>query len=103
MKVNMKKIESLMILRGVNVTELMQAAGLERATYYYIKKKGGTSPRTLKAIADTLNVYPRELLSSVLARRPPDERAEQILAGSPLGQEPACTAGTHQRKEVEKA
>lgn len=45
MKVNMKKIESLMILRGVNVTELMQAAGLERATYYYIKKKGGTSPR----------------------------------------------------------
>ena len=60
MKVNMKKIESLMILRGVNVTELMQAAGLERATYYYIKK---TSPRTLKAIADTLNVYPRELLS----------------------------------------
>ena len=27
MKVNMKKIESLMILRGVNVTELMQAAG----------------------------------------------------------------------------
>lgn len=40
----MKKIESLMILRGVNVTELMQAAGLERATYYYIKKKGGTSP-----------------------------------------------------------
>ena len=51
MKVNMKKIESLMILRGVNVTELMQAAGLERATYYYIKKKGGTSPRTLKAIA----------------------------------------------------
>lgn len=38
----MKKIESLMILRGVNVTELMQAAGLERATYYYIKKKGGT-------------------------------------------------------------
>ena len=63
----MKKIESLMILRGVNVTELMQAAGLERATYYYIKKKGGkkggTSPRTLKAIADTLNVDPRELLS----------------------------------------
>ena len=47
-----------MILRGVNVTELMQAAGLERATYYYIKKKGGTSPRTLKAIADTLNVDP---------------------------------------------
>nr|DAJ99212.1 MAG TPA: hypothetical protein [Caudoviricetes sp.] len=38
-----------------------------------------------------------------MARRPPDERAEQILAGSPLGQEPACTAGTHQRKEVEKA
>lgn len=63
MKVTMKKIESLMILRGVNVTELMQAAGLERATYYYIKKKGGTSPRTLKAIADTLNVDPRELLS----------------------------------------
>lgn len=62
MKVSMKKIESLMILRGVNVTELMQAAGLERATYY-IKKKGGTSPRTLKAIADTLNVDPRELLS----------------------------------------
>ena len=31
MKVNMKKIESLMILQGVNVTELMQAAGLERA------------------------------------------------------------------------
>ena len=30
-----------------------------------------------------------------MARRPPDERAEQILAGSPLGQEPACTAGTH--------
>ena len=28
-----------------------------------IKKKGGTSPRTLKAIADTLNVDPRELLS----------------------------------------
>ena len=54
MKVSMKKIESLMILRGVNVTE---------ATYYYIKKKGGTSPRTLKAIADTLNVDPRELLS----------------------------------------
>lgn len=48
MKVSMKKIESLMILRGVNVTELMQAAGLERATYYYIKKKGGTSPRTLR-------------------------------------------------------
>ena len=63
MKVNMKKIESLMILRGVNVTELMQAAGLERATYSYIKKKGGTSPRTLKAIADTLNVDSRELLS----------------------------------------
>ena len=63
MKVNMRKIESLMILQGVNVTELMQAAGLERATYYYIKKKGGTSPRTLKAIADALNVDPRELLS----------------------------------------
>lgn len=63
LKVSMKKIESLMILRGVNVTELMQAAGLERATYYYIKKKGSTSPRTLKAIADTLNVDPRELLS----------------------------------------
>lgn len=44
LKVSMKKIESLMILRGVNVTELMQAAGLERATYYYIKKEGRHQP-----------------------------------------------------------
>mgnify|MGYP007107248824 FL=1 len=27
----------------------------------------------------------------------------RIFGDSPLGQEPACTAGTHQRKEVEKA
>ena len=75
----MKKIESLMILQGVNVTELMQAAGLERATYYYIKKKGGTSPRTLKAIADTLHVDPRELLSEQeKAQRELNSRIDQL-------------------------
>ena len=76
MKVNMSKIESLMIVQGVNVSELMRNAGLERATYYYIKKKGGTSPRTLKAIAGALHVDPRDLLTD-------QEREER------LGKEPA--------------
>lgn len=63
MKVNMNKIESLMIAQGVNVTELMQAAGLGRERYYYIKKRGGASPRTIKAIADVLHTDPRDLLT----------------------------------------
>ena len=63
MKVNVGKIESLMVLHGMSVTALMRAAGLERKTYYYIRKNGGTSPRTLKAIADVLHADPRDLLT----------------------------------------
>ncbi len=63
MKVDMHKIESLMILQGMSVKDLMQESGLARGSYYYIKQRGGTSVQTLKAIANTLNVDPRDLLT----------------------------------------
>lgn len=60
----MHKIESLMILQGMSVKDLMmQESGLARGLYYYIKQRGGTSVQTLKAIANTLNVDPRDLLT----------------------------------------
>lgn len=71
MKANVNKIESLMILQGLNVTDLMKAVGLERKTYYYIRKTGSTSPRTLKAIADVLHTDPRDLLTE-------QERAQRL-------------------------
>ncbi len=62
MKLNTDKIKILQVDTGETQEQFAKRAGLSRQGYSGILAKGSCHPRSLKKIANALNVAPEELI-----------------------------------------
>ena len=87
MRISVKRVQRLCAARGFSLQGLLETAGVSRTAYYSLARRRSILPRSLHAMARTLDVAP----STLLEEEPPAaararellEKARSILAHTP--------------------
>lgn len=62
-KLNIQKVEKIMINKGINVTELSKRLGVSRVTIHrYLKGKGKMQIKTINSLGAALEVEPSSIV-----------------------------------------
>ena len=72
--------------RGISLTTALERAGVSRTAYYSLTRRPSVLPNTIRALAQTLDVNPHELLQLTETYPVADrrlERARDICARKP--------------------
>lgn len=65
MRLNHEKVRELARKRSTTLTGVLRAAGVSRTAYYSLVSRPDILPRTVRALADALEVGPSEFLDEV--------------------------------------
>lgn len=75
MKIAGNKLKSICSERGITISELLAQSGVSRNAFYTLARKKNILPRSIAAIADTLNISASEFME---VEQSPIEKARKL-------------------------
>lgn len=75
MKIAEDKLKYICSERGITISELLSQSGVSRNAFYTLARKKNILPRTITAIADTLNISASEFME---VEQAPVEKAQKL-------------------------